>query len=74
VVLVPAAVVAGGVLPMAVLSRTAPTGPFVVVAALVQVAAITGAVSGRPCGRRAASPRAAGAPAVARDDRPGDAC
>jgi peptidoglycan/LPS O-acetylase OafA/YrhL len=53
VVLVSAAVVAGGVLPMAVLSRTAATGPVVVVAALVLVAAITGAVSGRPALRTA---------------------
>jgi peptidoglycan/LPS O-acetylase OafA/YrhL len=48
VVLVSAAVVAGGLLPMTALSRTVGIGPVVALTALVLVAAIAGAVSRRP--------------------------
>jgi peptidoglycan/LPS O-acetylase OafA/YrhL len=43
-----AAVPAGGLLPMTLLSRTAGTGPVVVAAAVLFAAAIAAAVSGRP--------------------------
>jgi peptidoglycan/LPS O-acetylase OafA/YrhL len=46
--LVLAAVLAGGLLPMTLLSRTAGTGPVVVATAVVLAAAIAAAVSGRP--------------------------
>ncbi len=46
--LVAAAVLAGGLLPMAALSRTAGVGPVVTLTALVMAVAIAGAVSGRP--------------------------
>ena len=48
VLLVVAAVLAGGLLPMAALSRTAGIGPIVTLTALVMAIAIAGAVSGRP--------------------------
>ncbi|MFB9832374.1 acyltransferase family protein [Actinoallomurus acaciae] len=48
VTLAAAAVVAGGVLPIAVLSRTVGTGPIVALATLVMATAITMTVSARP--------------------------
>jgi peptidoglycan/LPS O-acetylase OafA/YrhL len=48
VLLVSAAVVAGGLLPMAALSKTAGIGPVVALTALVLAAAIAGAVSRHP--------------------------
>lgn len=48
VVLVSAAVLAGGLLPMAALTRSAGVWPVVALTALVMVLAIAGAVSGRP--------------------------
>jgi peptidoglycan/LPS O-acetylase OafA/YrhL len=48
VLLVVAAVLAGGLLPMTLLSRTMGTGPVVVTTAVVFAAAIAAAVSGRP--------------------------